>query len=132
MVSTNDGKKSERSYPFIKRIDLPIIEKDSIKLNPDSYGNLIWTWNIPQELGQLSVNHRTRLRAAIDIYNKNQNIAYFSVILPSHMSYVFIPREIVQKLNSKGDRFEFKVQLETRDKNNRTYSKPYIINDRLL
>ena len=43
------------------------------------------------------------------------------------MGFVFIPYEIVQKLNDKGDRFEFKVKLETRDKNNRAYSKPFIV-----
>jgi hypothetical protein len=43
------------------------------------------------------------------------------------MGFVFIPHDIVQKLNQKGDRFEFEIKLETRDKNNRTYSKPFIV-----
>ena len=65
-----------------------------------------------------------------DIVN-DENVAYFSIILPSHMSYVFLPNEIVAQMNAMGDRFELKVSLETRDKNNRTYSKPQVFNERL-
>ena len=42
--------------------------------------------------------------------------------IPSHLGYVFIPRHIAEKITSKGDQFGFKIQLETKDKNNRTYS----------
>jgi hypothetical protein len=37
----------------------------------------------------------------------------------------------VQTINQKGNRFELKVQIETKDKNNRTYSKPLMINKML-
>jgi hypothetical protein len=43
------------------------------------------------------------------------------------MGYAFIPNEVIQKIDQKGDRFEFKISLETKDKNNRTYSKPYVL-----
>jgi hypothetical protein len=56
-------------------------------------------------------------------------VGYFSIIIPIHLRYVFIPLDVVQFINQKGDRFELKIQMETRDKNNRTYSKPLIIND---
>jgi hypothetical protein len=47
------------------------------------------------------------------------------------MGYVFIPNDVVQLINEKGDRFELKISLETRDKNNRAYSKPYILKEEL-
>lgn len=126
-VTTTDGKVTERAYGFNKSVNLPIIDSGSIELQPDPYGNLIWTWQIPAKLGRLSFNHKTRARAMINIYKSNKDIAYFSIILPVHMGYVFIPNEVVQKIDQKGDRFEFKISLETRDKNNRTYSKPYVL-----
>jgi hypothetical protein len=43
------------------------------------------------------------------------------------MGYVFIPQDVVQLMNQKGNQFEMKISLETRDKNNRTYSKPRIV-----
>jgi hypothetical protein len=34
-------------------------------------------------------------------------------------------------MNQKGNRFELKISLETRDKNNRTYSKPLVVDGKL-
>jgi len=127
-VSTADGKKSERAYTFNQQVDLPIIDSDSIELHSDSGGNLIWTWRIPDQLGRLSLNHPMRARASIDIYRNERYAGYFSIIIPVHIEFVFIPQEVVQKINQKGNRFEVLISLETRDKNNRTYSKPRTIN----
>jgi hypothetical protein len=126
-VSTLDGKATERIYKFNRRISLPMVDSRTVQLRGDQHGNLIWTWDIPLDLGYLSFGSRTSAKAAIDIYRNDQNVAYFSVTIPSQMGFVFIPYDIVQKLNQKGDRFEFEIKLETRDKNNRTYSKPFII-----
>jgi hypothetical protein len=130
-VTTSDGKVAERTFAFNKRIVLPIIDSDSIQLQPDLNGNLIWTWKIPDELGRLALNHKTKGRASIDIYKNEKNVGYFSIILPVHLAFIFIPVDVAQTINQKGDRFELKVQIETRDKNNRTYSKPLIINEML-
>jgi len=130
-VVTTDGKVAERTFAFNRRVVLPIIDSGSIQLQPDLDGNLIWTWKIPMELGQLALNHKTRTRASIDIYKNEKNVGYFSIILPVHLAYLFIPFDVAQTINQKGDRFELKVQIETKDKNNRTYSKPLIINNML-
>ena len=58
----------------------------------------------------------------IDILKDQKNVAYFFIKIPSHLGYVFIPRHLAEKIKSKGDQFGFKIQLETKDKNNRTYS----------
>ena len=130
-VITDDGKVAERTFAFNKNIELPILDSSSIQLQSDPHGNLIWTWKIPMELGQLALNHKTRARASIDIFKNKKNVGYFSVVLPVHMGYVFIPSVVVQMMNQRGDRFDVKIQLETRDKNNRTYSKPVTINNQL-
>lgn len=83
------------------------------------------------ELGNLSLNHKTRARAAIDIYRNNEDVGYFSIILPVHLGYVFIPRHVVELMNQKGNRFELRVSLETLDKNNRTYSKIFVVKEKL-
>jgi hypothetical protein len=128
-VTTTDEKVAERTFVFNRRIVLPIIDSNSIQLQQDINGNLIWTWKIPMELGQLSFNHKMRARAAIDIYKDKKNVGYFSIILPVHLGYVFIPQDVVQSMNQKGNQFEIKISLETKDKNNRTYSKPLIVNE---
>lgn len=130
-VTTTDGKTAERTFGFNQLVALPFIDAGSFQLRPDPQGNLIWTWQIPIALGHLSLNHKLRARAAIDIYKGKEAVGYFSVILPVHMGYVFIPQDVVAVINKKGGRFELKVSLETRDKNNRTYSKPLAIDQKL-
>lgn len=126
-VSTADGQTAERAFEFKKQVDLPIVDSRSIQLKADRYANLIWTWKVPVELGFLSLASGTRARASIEIYRGPQNTGYFSIILPSHMGYAFIPKDVVEILDQKGNRFELKVSLETRDENNRTYSKPFAV-----
>ena len=128
-ITTDDGKSVERTFAFNNHVALPFIDSNSFQVDMDPSGNLIWSWNIPVELGQLSLNHKLRARAAIDIYKDKKNVGYFSIILPVHMGYVFIPEDVVQSMNQKGNQFEMKILLETRDKNNRTYSNPLIVNE---
>jgi hypothetical protein len=130
-VKTADGKSVERTFAFNKRVALPVIDLNSFQLNPDSSGNLIWTWDIPIGLGHLSLSNKMRARAAIEIFKGKKYVGYFSIILPVHLGYVFLPRDVVQAINQKGNRFELKVSLETRDKNNRTYSKPFSVDEKL-
>jgi len=131
VVNTADGKTTEREYAFSRRINLPIVDQHSIKFRRDSHANLIWTWDVPEDMGFLALETKTRARAAIDIYKNDENVAYFSITLPSHMGYVLLPDDVVQLINKKGDRFDLIVSLETRDKNNRTYSRPYIFKEEL-
>ena len=128
-ITTTDGTSVERTFIFNNHVALPIVDSKSFKIDTDLAGNLIWRWSIPVELGQLSLNHKMRARAAIDIYKDKKNAGYFSIILPVHMGYVFIPQDLVQSMNQKGNQFEMKISLETKDKNNRTYSNPLIINE---
>ncbi len=105
-VTTTDGKVAERTFAFNRRIGLPIIDSNSIQLQADPNGNLIWTWKVPMDLGQLALNHKTRARASIDIYKNEKNVGYFSIILPVHLAFIFIPVDVAQTINQKGDRFE--------------------------
>lgn len=45
------------------------------------------------------------------------------------MGYVFIPRDVVRKISEKGNQFGLKVQLETGDRNSRSYSNTLVITD---
>lgn len=130
-VTTSDGKSAERTFAFNRKGVLPLIDSSSFQLNRDTYGNLIWTWKIPVELGNLSLSHKMRARAAIEIYKNDDEVGYFSIILPVHLGYLFMPRDVVQLMNQRGNRFDLKISLETLDKNNRTYSKPFTIKEKL-
>jgi hypothetical protein len=121
-VTTVAGHVVEKNYHFKKRVELPVISSSSFKIHNDSLGNVIWKWDIPDDLGRMIFDHHTEARASIDIIKNKKNVAYFFIKIPSHLGYVFIPRQIAEKITSKGDQFAFRIQLETKDKNNRTYS----------
>ena len=131
VVTSVGGKVVESSFRFKKRVGLPVVSSSSFKIFYDSHGNVIWKWDIPDDLGRLIFNHFTQARASIDIVKNNKNVAYFFIKIPSHLGYVFIPRHIVEKITAKGDQFGFKIQLETKDKNNRTYSGTLITSQKL-
>ena len=130
-VTGLDGATAESTFVFKRRVTLPVIDAATFRIAPDGSGGLLWRWSVPDELGALSQAHKMRARAAVDIYRGAHAVAYFSVILPVHMGFVFVPRRVVEALNRKGDRFVFRVALETRDKNNRTYSRPVGIKGKL-
>ncbi len=121
-VTTIDGQTAQGSCSVNSIVELPIISAQSFKFYPDAFGNIIWKWDLPDNLGYLVFNRPTEARAAIDVYKNKKSVAYFFVKIPTHLSYVFIPSSVVQKINARGDQFGLKVQLETGDKNSRTYS----------
>jgi hypothetical protein len=125
-VTTVDGMVAESSFHFKKRVELPVITSRSFKIYKDSLGNVIWKWDIPDDLGRLIFKHQTEARASIDIIKNEKSVAYFFIKIPSHLAYVFIPRHIAEKITTKGDQFGFRILLETKDKNNRTYSATFL------
>lgn len=128
-VTGNKKNTAEFTFNFGNVAALPVITSRSFRLHPDPYGNVIWKWEVPDTLGHMVFDLETTTKASIDIYKNDKQVAYFFIKLPSHMGYLFIPRNIVQKLNSKGQQFGLRVQLETRDINTRTYSDTLIIDD---
>jgi hypothetical protein len=127
-VITADGKSTEYGFKFREVVSLPVITSRSFEIHPDSFGNVIWKWDIPDSLGHMAFNLQTVVKASIDVYKHNKQVAYFFIKLPSHMGYLFIPRNIVQKIHAKGDQFGLRVQLETRDNSTRTYSDTLLMN----
>ena len=129
IVLTVDGKEAESRFKFKHIVVLPIISSNSFRIYPDSFGNVIWKWDIPDNLGHMIFKHHTGARASIDIYKNKKSVAYFFIKIPSHLGYAFIPSQIVKKINDKGDQFGLKIQLETGDKNTRAYSNSLFITD---
>lgn len=74
-VTTTGGRLVESSFKFKQIIDLPVITSSSFKFHPDSLGNIIWQWDIPDNLGYMVFNHQTEARASLDIIKDKKNIA---------------------------------------------------------
>jgi len=126
-VIANRNKVAEFPYNFKNVVALPVITSRSFRIHPDPHGNVIWKWEVPDTLGHMVYNLETTTKASIDIYKNNKQVAYFFIKVPSHMGYLFIPRNIVQLISAKGNQFGFRVQIETRDNNTRTYSDTLLV-----
>ena len=122
----------------VKEVTLYGPDKRELKLAPlnfDSVEEIFGTYDsknsqwLYSKVWQFDSWHNTEIMESFDIYKDKKNVGYFSIILPVHMGYVFIPQDVVQSMNQKGNQFEMKILLETKDKNSRTYSKPLIVNE---
>jgi len=129
LVNIIDGRVLKYVFDFKGTAELPIISSESFELRPDPFGNVIWKWEIPIILGHMVFNLHTVVKASIDILKGDRQVAYFFIKIPSHMSYLFIPRDIVRKMSTKGDRFALRIQLETGDITTRSYSNTLIVDD---
>ena len=115
------GAKSSMTYAFNGLEKLPIIKSSSIKTK-DFQGNLICEWAVPYSLSKTNPGLTTSVRAMIDIYQQDAYRGCLWVRIPTHMGRLFVPRSVLDIIESTGDKFVVGIQLRTNDNNNRTYS----------
>jgi hypothetical protein len=129
LVNLIDGQALKYDFDFRGTVELPLISSESFELQPDPFGNVIWKWEVPIALGHMVFNVPTAVKASIDIIQGDAQVAYFFIKIPSHMSYLFIPRNIVRQMSAKGEGFGLRIQLETGDNTTRSYSNTLIVDD---
>ena len=123
-VTLNDVQEINLYKDFEGLKDLPVISSDSFYMRKDSEDNTIWTWDVPDGISQ---DWQTSARAFVFMYDENEYIGDLTVKVPAHMGYVFIPADVLLKLEERVntldcDTVKLCVQLRTNDNCNRTYS----------
>ena len=63
------------------------------------------------------------MRAIINIYRDGDYVGVVYATVPTHLGRLFVPKDVLEKVEEEGDQFELIIQLRTNDNNNRTYSK---------
>lgn len=119
LVTGNGGQTYEYYCVFEEQVSLPVFSSNSFRVHKDAAGNLHWTWDIPNDLPNDS---GISVRPVIEIYKNGNYWGYLTAKIPAHMGYMYIPQNIVQDFNSRGDEFRIRIQLRTNNNNNRTYS----------
>lgn len=122
-VTDIDGGTHDGYFEFNGLVNLPIISSSTFDVDLIS-GFLLWEWEISQALLAISINHETQVRAIISIFKNDQYVGDGYFYVPTHMGMILLPPSVVRKMKMKGNRFDFTIQLRTRDNNNRTYSNP--------
>ncbi len=115
------GAIHEKYYPFNSQLDLPIISAGTFSWYSDESRNFVLKWAVP-DLSGFDPPPNTSVRAIIRIFNDQTFIGDFGMKVPTGLGYLPLPRDVLQMLQSFGNRLEFMVQLRTNDNNNRTYS----------
>lgn len=129
VVTTVDGQLPAEEITVNENIELPCVTHHSFQINPDSYGNIFWMWDISEKL--LSMADSTQIRASVGAYLNDQLEFLIYVRLPTHMGFVFIPDTVVQQLPSGTYKYQYQIQVRTLDGNNRAYSKSVFVDDPL-
>jgi hypothetical protein len=126
VVTTDGGDTLEADFEFFGQVSLPIISSNTFEVNLYS-GHLLWEWEITPAVYGLSFNYETSARAIITIYNNQQYVGFAYFKVPTHMEKILVPPNIVQDIISRGNRFDFIMQIRTNDNNNRSYSNPFTL-----
>lgn len=110
-------------------IDVPIVSSDSFYIRETTNGDIIMTWNIPDSTSNLP---SSSARVFLEIFNNDQfMLSELIVKVPTHMEYLFIPKETFDlfqnKLAELGNQLRLGVHIRTNDNHNRSYSNiiPY-------
>lgn len=130
-VLMDDAVTYQSTYEVTNLLDLPVISSRSYQVVSDSAGNVFWSWKTPSDLISLSRTLGTSQRPYIYAFQGTvmKSVLYPSV--PTEMSSVFFPTDIIQALVSKGDSFVYGIQLRTTNNNCRSYSKEITVNSPL-
>lgn len=125
VVTDVNGTTFESYFKYDGLADLTIIPRSSIKYKVDRQRNLIASWLVPYSMDPTL---DTSARAIVGIYQNKTQVGALYVRVPTHMSRLYVPRDIVELMQAEGDQFDLTIQLRTNDNNNRTYSKPRRLN----
>jgi len=109
-------------FNFEGAVKLPVTAVSSIESSVDGYGNLTATWDVPMDLCRTKPTLQTSVRAYIDVYQDAAWKGELYVRIPTHMGRLFVPKVLVDRLRSTGNKYYMAIQLRTNNNCNRTYS----------
>jgi len=119
-LTDRDGEISEEKFEFGRVADLPVIPARSYRLHINPAGDLVWEWQVPDDIPPTI---QSSVRAWIDYFDEKQKlIGKIWVTLPTHIGYLPIPRSTLEQISQVGKTFEFGIHIRTNDNYNRSYS----------
>ena len=119
-LTDKDGEISEEKLEFGRVVDLPVIPARSYRLHINPAGDLVWEWQVPDNIPPTI---QSSARAWIDYFDEKQKlIGKIWVTLPTHVAYLPIPRSTLEQISQVGKTFEFGTHIRANDNYNRSYS----------
>jgi hypothetical protein len=116
---------------FNQIVSLPLISNKSYQVQPDSDGNVYFSWDVPESILQLAESYDLIYRPGVVAYEGERVTAFFLPSAPIQVNMLFIPSSVIQWLAGKGSTFTFGVGVRTSDHQNRSHQIPLTVNDML-
>ncbi len=110
-------------------VKLPFISSRTFQIQSDSDGNVYRTWDIPEQIINLTQTYDLQIRAGVAAKVAGQIDALYWPNIPIEMGFCFIPHSIYQNLASRADEILFAFQVRTRNNNARAYSDKVRVTD---
>lgn len=124
-VTDTDGEAMENNPAtryFGGVVELPQISSKSFRGFEDAGGNLLWQWDLPTDMATRSLPYDVDPRCMLDIFNGDDYIGMLWINVPSIVSGVYIPSNVMELARQKGDNFKLQLQIRDTDNTNRYYS----------
>lgn len=125
---------------YLRSDTLPMLHIKSVKSTWDKDGNWIITWDPPYAYEPLvgydpignPVYRPSSVRMFVYLADATPELQYFLGRVPTHMGYLFVPKDIVDQLKDwqkevKAKKVELQLQVRTNDNQNRTYTDTVMV-----
>lgn len=108
-------------------VELPMISSGSFSAAFDGKGNLIWKWDPPTTI---DLNTNTSIRAWVfGLGSEGWSAPEIYVRVPAHMGYLFVPKNLLDLLETQEDDLRIGLHLRMNDNSYRAYSNTISLAD---
>lgn len=126
-----DGITLEKTFDFAGKVALAYVKSSTISYHIDNKGNLIATWDIPDNLLRTFPSVGISSRAMIEVYKKvsktkKKCVYYLGVRVPLAAGRLFVPKALVTAIKASTTKRLVYITIQARTNNNcnRSLSKP--------
>lgn len=117
-----DGVPLSKTWYYAGKVALPYVKSSTIKPRLDGAGNLLVTWTVDNRILAAARAYDKSARVSFEVYDGEKFTMNLYVRSPFHQGALVVPKAIVTRLKSLGDRFTVVIQLRTNNNCNRSHS----------
>jgi hypothetical protein len=131
VITDTDGEAVANDNPtkyFNGVVELPEISSKTFRGYTDAGGNFFWQWDPPDDTAVWSQSLDVSIRCYLIIYNGDNHIGDVYVTVPATLGGMYVPRNVMDLVWPRGDKFYVQLHLRTNDNNNRYYTNPVSLN----
>ncbi|HDR15004.1 MAG TPA: hypothetical protein ENN79_05870 [Desulfobacteraceae bacterium] len=121
LVLTISGYPTAEFYIYYRgQVDLPVFSAASFKAEIDTFGNLVWRWDVPDFLNpDISTSNRASIGA---LFQGVPTRKLLYVTVPTQMGFAFVPKNVLDMFMDEGETLTLELNLRENNNVSRSYS----------